>query len=522
MTFYPQVKKGTFDTKLQARLNREYDESTKTRFRNEGYNIRPQLEQYRTLEEEKADLIYQYNLARKHLETILKEDVVNAVLQSIDNDRIYTINSYWKPFKESFKGRTNISKDEFIIALDRFEQYLAQNKGTLIEIPLSDETISLLPDALYQKWIDWSERKIDPLTEKLYNINDLIAETGQLVSKSTEELKSEIARQKAISKQYGEIPQFPESVPPEEFRGPMKSGVPVMRGPPPELGMQLKEATAKIARANRINDLFPELGVSVESETKLTPDQSQQIVARLRSEGLVDSLNTKQTRILVRPFGRTLSRKNEIQPLVEEIFTTGGAQPKSELEGEGVKMMPRMRHGRYRRRILHGAGKEDVLNFGESCFMRRSDLVKGKAVLRYKVSGKTVRDCHVEYVSPEFSAMLLDFLSNHNRFNPNMYNVLSEDEKSMFCMMARKARVNIGGAEMIYTPQEKQDQARYRLLLGELDAGNISVIPELRLLVLRLHRLGQISTSEFHRVMYYFFHLFETPVDSKKNIIAVH
>lgn len=354
MTFYPQVSRtGDFDIKLQARLNREYDEATKTRFRNEGYNIRPQLEQYRTLEEEKADLTYQFNLARKNLSTILKPEVVNQVLQAIDDDRIYTLNSYWKAFKDSLKGQTNITKDAFVIALDRFEKYLANTQGTLVDIPLSDQTISLLPDAIYQKWLDWAQRKIDPLTDRIINIEDLLRETSTVVSKSADELKQEVQRQMAIKREYSSSPtaegELQSSSSPT---APKRTSQPILRGPPPALASDIKKATAKIAQSNQINEMYPELGVMTESDTTLTPEEASTIYNRLQEAGLSDALNTKQTRILIRPFGRTISRKADIKGALETVFSTGGsAPPRATTEGSGVR--------KRRSRVVHGSGVGD-------------------------------------------------------------------------------------------------------------------------------------------------------------------
>lgn len=522
MTFYQEANKAILDNRLQAKLNREYDESTKTRFRNETYNIKPQLEQYRTLEEERQDLTYQYNLARKHLMSLVRPDVANDVLAVLDEDRIYRLNSYWKPFSETFKGRTNITKDSFIQALERFDELIGNTKGTLIEIPLTAETISQLPDNVYQRWVDWSEQKIDPLTEQLINLNDLLRETALVINKNVEDLKQEVTQQVRISGQYrrveGELPPPPEMREEEfsPFKG--KAGVPIMRGPPPALGAELAKATAKRAKTNRITDMFPQLSVQRESDTELTPDQARAMFAAIQDAGLADDVNTKQTRILVRPFGRTITQKSQIKSVLDDVFASGGAAP-PKTEGFGMRRVFRGR-GRVESQPIREVG---YLLFGKTHCFNRNDLKNGILSLRRESNKVCVPNFPSDHVSPDLLNFVLNFCNSDGILDKDMFNALDDGEQSLFLKYARKAKVNLGNVPMM-SKSDKEDSIRYRLLLGELDAGNLSVIPELRILVLKLYRSKRITHNELHRVMYYFFHLFGTPQIASSNktpVIAV-
>lgn len=209
--------------RLQAKLNRNYEQATIAREQMDSMGITPVAQARRSLEDERKDLILQQQLAMKNLQSIMKDDEASAVIQALNEADVYFLNSEFGRLTEYLKGRTNISADFFKRVLARFKVYLESTGMTGIPIPLRESTIEKLPGDLKDAWDNYARQTIDPTTGKPYDIDELIRRTAEATQRAPEDVKMEVDDEiKMEAEQSASAPSTaptPEPVAEPETRG---------------------------------------------------------------------------------------------------------------------------------------------------------------------------------------------------------------------------------------------------------------------------------------------------------------
>lgn len=178
--------------RLQAKLNRNYEQATIAREQMDQMGITPVMQARRSIEDEKKDLMMQQQLAMKNLQGIMKADEAQSVILSLSEDDVYFLNSEFGRLMEFLKGRTNISADFFKRVLGRFKSYLESTGMTGIPIPLRESTIEKLPGDLRDEWENFARQNVDPTTGTTPDMDELLRRTADALNRTVDDVKMEV------------------------------------------------------------------------------------------------------------------------------------------------------------------------------------------------------------------------------------------------------------------------------------------------------------------------------------------
>lgn len=178
--------------RLQAKLNRNYEQATIAREQMDQMGITPVMQARRSLEDERKDLVMQQQLAMRNLQTLMKDEEAQAVILGLSEEDIYFLNSEFGKISEFLAGRTNISSEFFKRVLHRFKVYLDSTGRTGIPIPLRESTIEKLPGDLRDEWESYTRQHVDPTTGTTPDLDELLRRTADATSRSYEDVKMEV------------------------------------------------------------------------------------------------------------------------------------------------------------------------------------------------------------------------------------------------------------------------------------------------------------------------------------------
>lgn len=178
--------------RLQAKLNRNYEQATIAREQMDQMGITPVMQARRSLEDEKKDVMMQQQLAMKNLQSIMKDEEAQSVILGLSDDDVYFLNSEFGRLMQFLKGRTNISADFFKRVLNRFKVYLDSTGRTGIPIPLRESTIEKLPGDLRDEWENFARQNIDPKTGVTPDMEELLRRTADALNRTTDDVKMEV------------------------------------------------------------------------------------------------------------------------------------------------------------------------------------------------------------------------------------------------------------------------------------------------------------------------------------------
>lgn len=178
--------------RLQARLNRNYEQAAIAREQMEELGITPVPQSRRSMEDEAKDLILQQQLAMKNLQSIMADDQARAVINKMAEDQVYMLNSEFGRLRPYLEGRTNITAEFFNKVFDHYKAWLASTGGTGVPIPLRESTIEKMPGDLKDEWMNFSRQDVDPMTGKTPDLDELIRRTADALNRTEEDVKMEV------------------------------------------------------------------------------------------------------------------------------------------------------------------------------------------------------------------------------------------------------------------------------------------------------------------------------------------
>lgn len=203
--------------RLQAKLNRNYEQATIARHQMEQLGVTPVMQSRRSMEDEQKDLMLQQQLAIKNLKSIMSDDEVRRTVHILADQEIYFLNSEFGRLMPFLQGRQNITSDFFKRVLQRFKLYLDSTGMTGIPIPLRESTIHGMPGDLLDEWQEWAKQTIDPLTGRVADLEELIRRTAETMNRTEEDVAEEVASEEAMDVEQedpttdmpGEMPEVP-------------------------------------------------------------------------------------------------------------------------------------------------------------------------------------------------------------------------------------------------------------------------------------------------------------------------
>lgn len=184
--------------RLQAKLNRNYEQATIARQQMEQLGVTPVMQARRSLEDEQKDLMLQQQLAIKNLSSIMPDNEVRRTIHILNDPDVYFLNTEFGRLKPFLEGRTNITSDFFKRVLERFKLYLESTGMTGIPIPLRETTLQGLPGDLKDAWDNYARQNIDPMTGKPIDLEELLRRTAEATNRTEEDVKQEVAEEQEM------------------------------------------------------------------------------------------------------------------------------------------------------------------------------------------------------------------------------------------------------------------------------------------------------------------------------------
>jgi hypothetical protein len=190
--------------RLQAKLNKDYEDSMIARQQIEKLGIAPMVDIPQNTEAERTEVMLQYDMAIKHLTTIMNEaQAVNAVGRLTDEE-VFQVNAKWTQIQPTLMTKRAIMSGQFFVMyFRRYMDYLQREGGDQgVEIPLLDTTIHQLPQDVRSLWMEFSKGNIDSQTGKPWELETLIAITANTLARTVQDVGSEIQNRMANLSRY--------------------------------------------------------------------------------------------------------------------------------------------------------------------------------------------------------------------------------------------------------------------------------------------------------------------------------
>lgn len=184
--------------RLQAKLNRNYEQATIARQQMDQLGITPVMQARRSIEDEQKDLMLQQQLAIKNLSSIMSDDEVRRTIHFLNDNDIYFLNTEFGRLKPFLEGRANITADFFKRVLQRFKLYLESTGMTGVPIPLRETTLQSMPGDLKDEWENYSRQTIDPMTGKIHDLEELIRRTAEALNRTMDDVKQEVVEEQKM------------------------------------------------------------------------------------------------------------------------------------------------------------------------------------------------------------------------------------------------------------------------------------------------------------------------------------
>ena len=187
---YKKKRKEFFNMlHLKQKLNKNYEQAMNYRMQMEDMGVQPTKAPVKTIEQEAQDVLLQQELARKNLDSIMKDGEARAVISKMSDSSLYQMNSIFPRLADALKGRTNITAAFFMSVYQRFMTSLEHNGDGAERIPLPEQILSRLTGDLLDRWMQWSRGDVNPLTGQTENERQLIQETATQTDNTVEEIQ---------------------------------------------------------------------------------------------------------------------------------------------------------------------------------------------------------------------------------------------------------------------------------------------------------------------------------------------
>jgi hypothetical protein len=227
---------------------------------------------------------------------------------------------------------------------------------------------------------------------------------------------------------------------------------------------------------------------------------------------LIDDYNDETLKILGNEYNNNnkilknnqLSTKNLYNKMVDENYQVGTLENKYKNRmGVDFKGL-----GFAHRKIKVGKGLEyeeepKYIQFGKYLLNKTHLYNDSKLTLKFP-SGGAIPSLKPIDISEDFKEFLIDLIENNEMSNA-LYKSIPKDEKLYFQKMCKGAKImHKLGLKKIEDDSDSKDLARYKLLFGELTAGNNNkqMINELKGLVLKFINNGRMKKNEGQQLLY--------------------
>lgn len=509
---------------LQADLNRKYEESMIQRAQNERLGIQPMTGMPRSSEEGRMDNVGQQRIALGHLESIMNASQAMKALKELGMEDVKRLNTFWKAFSTQIKGITNIDADFFRRLFANFMKYVEESDELARPIPLRESTIKRLPQDLLDAWTQWSAMQIDPLTGRVAELDTLVRDTAEALSRSMQDMKREV---KAETREVGTFVDMDQQDPSQERPTPRSRSSTISSigstssVPPPSAAAQRLAAVSRAAQEQQrtrqkevqMQDILNELGfrnLGSASMRDLTFEQGAKIYWELKENDLLSVLKKQAILALLKP--HSIQSIGTIQQGLEELASLYPRSSKpSTFETETTGTGARRRKAKSAMPVAKAEEKKRIsyrpdgsiryargLTFGGSIVSENEFVPFGKYVLNTDSLDTGV--VHVRFpslqpiqgvpqraVSPQFVKVMYYILDN-NMLHERLFNELSSSEQTYLTYLLQRSqmRKNLVKQERV-VPTNEQTR-RFELLRGIIKAGNNdpSVMSEMRSVLQRL------------------------------------
>jgi len=208
--------------RLQAKLNRNTEQAIIAQQQMSALGVVPLPPTKRSVEEDRQDLMLQQQLAMRNLKSIMSEPETMKLIHMLDDPDIYFLNTEFGRLVVYLQGRVNITADFMRRVIQRYKLYLETTGMTGVPIPLTEKSMEGLPGDLREDWQSYARQTIDPLTNRVKNLEDLIQRTAEALKRTVEDVKMEVDDVHQEFKATGQVLPTEQPVP---VRGAKRKGV---------------------------------------------------------------------------------------------------------------------------------------------------------------------------------------------------------------------------------------------------------------------------------------------------------
>lgn len=189
--------------RLQAKLNRDYEDNMIARQQIDKLGLAPMLDVPLNQESERTEVLLQYDIAVKHLMTIMEEQQALYALGRLTDEEVFQLNSRWEDISPILDSKQSIMSGQFFIMFfRRYLDNLEREGGLGNEIPLLESTIHQLPQDVRGLWLQFSKGHIDSQTGKPWTLDTLIGITASSLARSIQDVQNEVKNRMAVLSRY--------------------------------------------------------------------------------------------------------------------------------------------------------------------------------------------------------------------------------------------------------------------------------------------------------------------------------
>lgn len=179
--------------RLQAKLNRDYEDSMIARQQIDKLGLAPMLDVPLNAEAERTEVMLQYDIAVKHLRTLMNEQQALNALGRFTDEEVFQLNSQWSNIEPLLMDKRNIMTGQFLVMFFRRYMDNLEREGQIgTEIPLLETTIQQLPQDVRQLWQTFAKGYVDSQTGQPWSLDTLISITANSLSRSIQDVENEV------------------------------------------------------------------------------------------------------------------------------------------------------------------------------------------------------------------------------------------------------------------------------------------------------------------------------------------
>jgi hypothetical protein len=189
--------------RLQAKLNRDYEDSMIARQQIDKMGLTPMLDIPHNAESERQEVMLQYDIALKHLKSVMPDQQALNAIGRLTDQEVLQLNSQWGNIESYLESKRTIMSGQFFVMYFRRHMQALEQEGLLgAEIPLLDSTFHQLPQDVKALWLEFARGNINSQTGKGWSLDQLIGITANAIQRSRADIASEIQNRMAFLSRY--------------------------------------------------------------------------------------------------------------------------------------------------------------------------------------------------------------------------------------------------------------------------------------------------------------------------------